>query len=654
MKKILFIAILACNSIASFAQLKSSEFFHEMDAAAKLTVPTEKEKTESAYYVVNEVLYEYAYTAKQDNLDVFYSHHVRIHLVDDKGVESFNTIDVPFDEKYYSIKARTILSDGTVKNLDNSNIKEKVDEETGRKRRIFALEGLSPGAEIEYVLVMQIGSSLQQRDFFQYAIPCRKAKFELITPENLVFETKAYGGFKNIIVDTTQKNVRHITAVQENLIAVPDERYSNPSDYMVRMDCQFVRNTSNKNFQMQTWEDFGRKINANYTATAEDRKRILAYLQDQKEYKQLKSQVDKIKWIENHTKTRFTLSEDVTSEDAYDIKYVLKNKVTTENGICNLLTAMYQAAGIKHDVVLTTDRNKCSFDKSFISSLNLKEMLLYFAEEDAYVKPDWMFYRYPLLPIGVQGNDALRCAKMEVGGVELAVGEVMTLPVQNPDKNNHDIHADIVLDLDESVAKVKMRHDLYGVMAAGYRPVFLLADKDRQQEVMKDLLNCGSQADKISAGLAVNTSFADASSELPLTLTADVESAELIEKAGPDYIVHVGKVIGKQVEMYQDKERVMDISIDFLHHLHRYITITIPKGYKAANLDKLVIDIKQGPPGKRYGFLSSYKIEGDKILIDADEWYCEQFTPKSEFERFKSVINAAADFEKATILFEKL
>jgi hypothetical protein len=647
------IACVCLLGFTSFAQINKNTFFHEMEAAAKLTVPTDKEKTESAYYVTNEVMYEYVYTPKQDNLECFYSHHVRIHLVDDKGVESFNTIDLPYDEKFYSIKARTILADGTIKNLDKSNIKEKVDEETGRKRKIFALEGVSPGAEIEYILAMQIGSNLQQRDFFQSSIPCRKAKFELITPENLVFETRAYGGFKNITVDTTHSKVRHVTAIQENIIGVPDERYSSIANFMLRMDCQFMRNTGNKNFQMQTWEDYGRKINANYTATVEDRKRLLSYLQDQKEYKALATQLDKIKWVENHVKTRFTISEDVSSEDAYDIKYVLKNKVTSENGVANLLTAMYQAAGIKHDIVLTTDRDKCSFDKTFMSSLNLKEILLYFPEEDGYVKPDWMFYRYPLIPSGMQGNDALRCSKMEVGGAELAVGEIITIPVQDPEKNNHIIHADIVLDLEESVAKVKMRHDMYGVMAAGYRPVFLLGDKDRQKDVMKDLVNCGSQADKVNGGLAANTSFADASNGLPLTLTADVESAELIEKAGPDYIVHVGKVIGKQVEMYQEKERVMDINIDFLHHLHRFITITIPKGYKPKNLDKLVIDIKQGPPGKRYGFLSSYKIEGDKIIIDADEWYCELFTPKSEFEQFKNVINAAADFEKVTILFEK-
>jgi hypothetical protein len=654
MKQILACLVALCVSTQVWSQSAGNSYFHEMDADAKVTTPSAKEKTESAYYVLNEVLYEYVYPPKGEGINLYYSHHVRVHLVDDKGVESFNTIDLPaFSESSYSIKARTILPDGTVKNLDKKNIREKVDEETGQKRKIFALEGLTPGAEIEYILAMQLGPQLQQRDYFQNAIPIRKAKFELISPKNLVFDTKGYNGFRKVQVDTPSGRVRRIVAEELDVPSLPDERYSNRQTYMPRIDYKFGRNTDNAAGSAQTWEDYGRKINANYTATAEDLKRLKNYLEDDKEYSKLTTDEEKIMWIENHLKTRLTVSKDVRGEDAEDVKYVLKNKVTSEGGMCLMHTYMYQAAGINHEIIYTSDRSKVLFDKDFVSSLNLSEVLIYFPDQDKYIKPDWVFYRYPLLPSDFQGTDALRCAKTEVGGVVMAVGEIHRMPIQEPITNNHIIYADVSFNLEEGLANAKMKHEMFGVMASGYRPVFLLADKDQQKQVIKDLINVGSQNDKIENSSTANTSFADANKNNPLVISADVESSELLEKAGPDYIVHIGKVIGTQVEMYQDKERVTDINIDFLHHLKRYITVKIPKGYKVKNLNNLVIDIKQGPSGKRYGFLSSYTLEGDVLKIVADEWYCEILTPKSEFEQFRAVINAAADFEKATILLEK-
>jgi hypothetical protein len=296
------------------------------------------------------------------------------------------------------------------------------------------------------------------------------------------------------------------------------------------------------------------------------------------------------------------------------------------------------------------------FDKDFVSPVNLQEMLLYFPELNTYLKPDWVMYRYPLLPVTVQGNEALRCSassSSNSGSSQSSVATIHTIPVQEASSNNHIIYADVQLNLEDGIAKAKMQHEMHGIMGSGYRPVFILGDKEMQEQTIEDLMNLGSKSDKVRNGTTKNATFEAASDEQPLVIQADVETTEMLEKAGPDYLLKIGKVIGKQVEMYQERERVTDIDIDFLHHLRRYITVTIPEGYTVKNLENLNIDIKQGPSGKRFGFLSSYKLEGNKLIIEADEWYCEMHTPKAEIDAFKAVINAAADFEKATILLEK-
>lgn len=70
------------------------------------------------------------------------------------------------------------------------------------------------------------------------------------------------------------------------------------------------------------------------------------------------------------------------------------------------------------------------------------------------------------------------------------------------------------------------------------------------------------------------------------------DGKELVQKAGADYLFSVGKLIGSQMELYQENKRVLPVEIDHLHSYIRNIKIKIPKGMKAKNLDKFVMDFK--------------------------------------------------------------
>jgi hypothetical protein len=318
-----------------------------------------------------------------------------------------------------------------------------------------------------------------------------------------------------------------------------------------------------------------------------------------------------------------------------------------------LTTAFLQAVGIKHEILFTTSRDDCYFDGDLVSAINLREMLIYIIDLKQYIKPDYVFYRYPVLPSSFQNNSALRAARYDAGGKMLIIAEITKIPVQPADYNNHDIFATIEPNLEDGNAKVDMVHKMYGISASGIRPAMVLSEKDKQTELMKEIMSLGRTTDKFNDLKAENADYMSATNNKPLILSCTIESEELIEKAGADYIIHVGKVIGKQVEMYQEKERQTDIDIDFAHHLKRTITLKIPKGYKAKGVEKLNLDVKQGKSGERYGFTSKAVQEGNVITVAVDEWYCELFTPKKEIKQFVDVINAAADFEKTVVVLEK-
>jgi hypothetical protein len=111
-------------------------------------------------------------------------------------------------------------------------------------------------------------------------------------------------------------------------------------------------------------------------------------------------------------------------------------------------------------------------------------------------------------------------------------------------------------------------------------------------------------------------------------------------------------VIGTQSELYQETQRVNPIEMQYPNQYNYTITVEIPEGYEAEGLESLRIFKKlDGANGPKCKFESDYSVEGNKIIITIEEFYKEFEIPLAEYERFREVINAASDFNKAAILF---
>ena len=107
--------------------------------------------------------------------------------------------------------------------------------------------------------------------------------------------------------------------------------------------------------------------------------------------------------------------------------------------------------------------------------------------------------------------------------------------------------------------------------------------------------------------------------------------------------------------MYQEKERQFDIEIPEPHQYSRHLIIQIPAGYKATGLDNLKMNVVANENGKEScKFVSEYELKGNVLDIKIFEIYHDTFTSKSIYEPYRKVINAAADFNKISIVFEKI
>ena len=157
-------------------------------------------KKESAVIVFDKRRYEYIDNAKKE-VDEYFTFHRIIHVNDDRGIEMFNKIYLGINENsdIVDVRARTILSNGKIIELNQNNIKDLKENENVYK--IFAMEGLEKGCDIEYLYTYKMGTSFFGREIVQGRFPVLvKSSFEIIAPERLQFEIKPYNFHPRLLI----------------------------------------------------------------------------------------------------------------------------------------------------------------------------------------------------------------------------------------------------------------------------------------------------------------------------------------------------------------------------------------------------------------------------------------------------------------------
>jgi hypothetical protein len=140
----------------------------------------------------------------------------------------------------------------------------------------------------------------------------------------------------------------------------------------------------------------------------------------------------------------------------------------------------------------------------------------------------------------------------------------------------------------------------------------------------------------------------------PFIVRTTQKISDMIEVVEDDYLLNIGLAIGRQQELYQERPRQTPISGDANKVYQRILKVKIPEGYEVGNLESMQMDVRQEYQGKTVSlFTSKATMQGDEVTIIVDEYYTELTLPITEYERFRDVINAAADFNKKAILFKK-
>ena len=121
------------------------------------------------------------YSDEPDNsLWVYKTNHRIIKVLDEKGIESFNkmTVSIVPGEEMQTLKARTILPNGTINEVAKEKMKVMKGDD-GNDEIVFAMDGVEKNAELELLIYYKKPAVLFGRETFQFMIPVVHATVEL-------------------------------------------------------------------------------------------------------------------------------------------------------------------------------------------------------------------------------------------------------------------------------------------------------------------------------------------------------------------------------------------------------------------------------------------------------------------------------------------
>ncbi len=652
MRKIFVLAIFICFIYT----VKAQQAELEMPSWATKPInsaPDSKYKNESAVYLLDERRIEFADEGKE--LVMYKTYHKIIQVNDDKGIESFNKvyISITEDATVITIKARTILPNGKIIELEPEAIKDLTDE-NGSPYKIFALSGLVKGCQVEYYYTFKRNPSFFGREIFQSSIPLVKGKLEIISPERLVFETISFND-PATPEDALLNNKRWVTLQANNIPGAEEEKYSNYTANLKRLEYKLSFNTSRSSKErLFTWNELAKRVHENYTAISDkEYKKIEALLNDMK-VKEITGEREKIIAVENYLKKNFLTRQDVAGEDAEKIDRILKNRVTNPLGIMRLYGAVFEKLGIPFQFVLSGDRTTFIMDKSFENWNNSENTLIYFTNQKKYLAPTRLDFRFPWIAPEWGNTLALHFQGTTIGTFKTAVADVRMVNLEDYSHSAHNMETKLKINPETDSVDIDVKQIFTGYSASAYRAAFNFAPADEQKRFLKEIVKFGTNSEHIISSKLENKEFESYGSNVPFIIQANVRANELMEKAGNKMLVKIGEVIGPQVEMYQEKARLFPVEVEFPHVLDRKIEFAIPAGYKVKNLDDLRINHSFSENNQpTMGFVSTYQLERNIVKIHVHEEYRKTLYPLSQYEDFKKVVNAAADFNKIVLVLER-
>jgi hypothetical protein len=584
------------------------------------------------------------YVTNKEGYDLYVTKHKIVRVNDDAGIDRFNKVYIPMEEgdELVEIKARSTNKSGKVIELDKSNIKDLSNYEEYGSFKIFAVEGVEKESVLEYVYKIKKGADIYGVETFQNDLEVKEANFIITMPQALVFEAKSYNGFPQMKEEKKDEKIELRTSTK-NIPAMEEEEYSTSDANRMKVVYALAFNKDVSETRLMTWNTAATRYYQVFYP--KDQKLKLSKLMKTLAVDKLQPE-DQIRAVEKYIKSNISYNKEYGG-DLSDPEKILTSKFGNEVGLARLYAAIFAELKIPVNLVLAGNRYQSKFDADFVDYSNLDEVLIYFPDYQKYITPSRVEFRYGPVPNYLASNNGLFIK----GPLS---GEVRELPMWPMSENKAILDAEITFPDDMDAAIVNLKHQWYGYRALQMRGYYEYSDADGKSEILKSFTTSGIDDAKVIKREVKDMKMEDSAGDQPVTINSNYKAESLLENAGKSYLLNVGKIIGRQSELYQESKRVNDIEMENPMQYKHHIYFKIPKGYKVKGLEDVNIDKAYEEDGKRLcQFVSSYTLKDGVVDINVHEFYKSTHFPKERYEDFRKVINAASDFNKLVLVLEK-
>jgi len=597
--------------------------------------------------VVTEFIFE------DQNLIEYYLEHKILWLNSDDRIEEYTKVYLPSanDASQVVINVRIIKKTGEIIVLDKSRILGSENEKTGIKFNYFSIDAIEKGSIIEYYYVAKRRPKLQgamvdiESDYDKQTV-----EFDLYAPSNLSFS------FKSFNLETTVKKIENITEKTHWKFSAKDVKAVNNEDKApYNASIGFImyklhENTANNAIITSYYNVAQNLFDFYYSTYSElEKKLIHKFAKNFKFDEDLKDE-NKARIIDLFIKENIYISEN----DSENLTNVLKTKTANETGVIKLYIALFEKFNVTHEMVLTSNRLLLKFDKDFEATNFLQEFLFYFPASKKYLSPSKFGTRFGFPPPYFMNNFGLFITGYDINGKRKAFSEVKFIEGIPASLSSDEMLIEVNFNTkDLTKNTIALERKLNGYYAMNLHPFMNLIQPNRINEVIDQYFVQNSDKN----AKVLKREFINEDPSLfgvkPFVVKFDISSEYFVEKTGDKYLFKLGDLIGPQMEMQQEKKRILPLEAEFNRSYYRTIKIHIPEGYQISNLEDIIIKNSYATKDKElFIFDSYYTLEGDVLTVTADEHYRETFVAPEIFEAYRTVINSAADFNKVTLILE--
>ena len=655
MKKVV-LYLVACFALFNSNAQAVDLFFEEYDWNYEPLFESTEAKGQNAVILKDLKAIEYFFDADYNSLLQLYTVHSKIQVNTHEAVEKYNKHYMPMSRVLgiEDLRVRVIKDDRVIE-IDEIDLKDYQGEDNYSSYKYFAIEGVEVGSQIEYIYTFKMLPQLEGgREYFQSEELKLNTEFHIFCEDKMFFNTKGYNGFSELELDTAIQGKNHYFVNIAKINPLKPELYAPYNNSLMRVEYKLDHILPANNVKLYTYDQLSNQLN-NYLRTGITKKDVKLLKKLAKDMGLSSMTVEnKIRTIENYIKRNITVSES-GGDELENLEEIVEKLVANQRGIIKLYVSLFDLSQVQYMYGLTSDRNRVTMDPDFESYSFLENYVFYFPAVDKYMAPTENLYRLGYIPFNWSNNHSLMIKSVKLGETIAGIGEVKFIEPLQYDQNIDNLDIDIDFNGDFDKINIDIKRTLTGYNTTFIQPIFELIPENESKLVVTELLNLSGKDVDLSSFELKNASL-DSFYQKPFVIEGTAESSSsFYDKAGDRYLFKIGEVIGEQVEMYQDEERKLPVENEFNRMYFRTISFEIPDGYQVKNLEDLMMDLSFSEENGdvTMGFQSEYTIDGNKVDVQIKEFYKKLNYPIERFNDFREIINAAADFNKKILVFEK-